>query len=48
MHCHRCGVKMMEQKRTYHKRRKWICRICGTVRMQEPKKGKKDAEKERS
>lgn len=25
---------MKEQKRTYHKKKKWICPRCGAVRMQ--------------
>jgi len=34
MYCRRCKIKMKEQKRTYHKKRKWICPRCGAVRMQ--------------
>lgn len=25
---------MKEMKRTYHKQRKWVCPVCGLVRMQ--------------
>jgi len=35
MICPRCRIKMDEQKRSFHKQRKWICRRCGLVRMQE-------------
>lgn len=34
MHCKRCKVKMREDKRSHHKRRKWICPKCGRARMQ--------------
>ena len=30
-------MKMVEQKRSFHKKRKWICKKCGAVRMQELK-----------
>ena len=36
MHCKTCRVKMREEKRTFHKKRKWICPICGKARMQGP------------
>jgi rubrerythrin len=26
---------MREEKRSFHKKRKWICPVCGTVRMQD-------------
>jgi hypothetical protein len=43
MICPRCGIKMTEQKRSFHKQRKWICRRCGLIRMQEvAKRRKKD------
>ncbi len=29
---------MKEQKRSYHKQRKWICPNCGKVRMQQTRK----------
>jgi len=29
---------MKEEKRTYHKRRKWLCPKCGYVRFQKLKK----------
>jgi predicted RNA-binding Zn-ribbon protein involved in translation (DUF1610 family) len=32
---------MREMKRSYHKKRKWVCPKCGKVVMQIPKKGKK-------
>ena len=34
MICPRCKTPMRESKRTYHKKRKWICPNCGKVRMQ--------------
>lgn len=34
MICSRCRTKMTEQKRSFHKQRKWICRKCGTVKME--------------
>jgi len=34
MTCSRCKVKMAEQKRSYHKQRKWVCPQCGAARMQ--------------
>jgi len=34
MICKHCKVKMEEKKRTYHKKRKWICPKCGRARMQ--------------
>lgn len=40
MTCPRCRTKMIEQKRSYHKRRKWICPKCGKVRFQEIKEKK--------
>ena len=36
MHCKTCRVKMREEKRSFHKKRKWICPICGKARMQGP------------
>ncbi|MCK6474566.1 MAG: hypothetical protein L6R28_22845 [Planctomycetes bacterium] len=35
MYCKRCKVKMEEQKRSYHKKRKWTCPACGRSRMQQ-------------
>jgi len=35
MICPRCKTKMTEQKRSFHKKRKWICKKCGLVKMQE-------------
>lgn len=37
MICPKCKIKMKEQKRSFHKRRKWICPKCGKVRFQEIK-----------
>jgi hypothetical protein len=34
MICRKCKVNMRELKRTYHKKRKWICPACGRARMQ--------------
>ncbi len=43
MKCPRCKSSMQEQKRTFHKQRKWICPKCGYVRFQQQKdeRGKK-------
>jgi len=38
MICPKCGVKMKEQKRVFHKQRKWVCPTCGKVRMQKAKR----------
>jgi len=32
--------EMKEQKRSFHKRRKWVCPRCGKVRFQEIKEKK--------
>lgn len=42
MNCKRCKVKMREERRSFHKNRKWICPKCGRARMQtaKPKTGK--------
>lgn len=37
MICSRCKAPMKEEKRSFHKRRKWICPKCGKVRFQQPK-----------
>lgn len=48
MYCKRCKVKMEEQSRSYHKKRKWTCAKCGRSRMQQghekgkPRKGRAD------
>ena len=34
MRCPRCRRAMREDKRTHHKKRKWICPRCGRVRFQ--------------
>lgn len=36
MYCKKCKVKMEEQSRSYHKKRKWTCPRCGRSRMQQP------------
>jgi len=33
---------MKEEKRTFHKQRKWVCPLCGKVRFQKAEKPKKD------
>jgi len=38
MICPRCKRPMREERRAYHKKRKWVCPQCGKVRMQVPKK----------
>jgi len=37
MICKRCGKAMVEEKRSFHKRRKWVCKKCGRVVMQDAK-----------
>jgi transposase-like protein len=34
MLCPRCKVGMREERRSFHKKRKWICPRCGRTRMQ--------------
>lgn len=34
MYCKRCRIKMREEKRLFHKQRKWICPKCGRVRFE--------------
>jgi hypothetical protein len=34
MYCKTCRVRMREEKRSFHKKRKWICPVCGKARMQ--------------
>lgn len=41
MICKHCKVKMREEKRSFHKKRKWICPQCGRARMQETKKDRR-------
>ncbi len=43
MRCPRCKAAMKEEKRSFHKQRKWICPKCGFVRFQQIKRspGKK-------
>ena len=36
MICPNCKTPMREQRRSYHKQRKWVCPRCGMVRMQRP------------
>ena len=38
MRCSRCRFPMKEEKRTFHKQRKWVCPRCGRVRMQQSRK----------
>gem|GEM_PF-1260928 len=40
MICPRCRIKMVEQKRTFHKKRKWVCPRCKLVCRQEQLKRK--------
>ncbi|MEQ8171741.1 MAG: hypothetical protein ABRQ38_22815 [Candidatus Eremiobacterota bacterium] len=42
MTCPECKVKMVEQKRPFHKKRKWICPVCKKVRMETVKKTRKN------
>ena len=35
MICPSCKTPMKEEKRSFHKQRKWICPQCGKVRMQQ-------------
>ncbi len=37
MICPRCKTKMSEQRRSFHKQRKWVCSKCGLVKMQKAK-----------
>ena len=37
MICQKCKAHMAERKRSYHKKRKWVCPRCGRVRMQNVK-----------
>lgn len=37
MTCPRCKVRMKEEKRSFHKQRKWVCPHCGRVRFQQVK-----------
>ena len=37
MTCPRCKTKMKEMKRSFHKKRKWVCPTCGRVRFQQAK-----------
>jgi transposase-like protein len=45
--CPVCGKGMRELRRTYHKKRKWVCPECGRVRMQKTK-GKEKERRERA
>ena len=44
MQCKKCGKNMVEQKRSFHKKRKWVCPSCGRARMQ-PGKYKRQRKK---
>ncbi len=37
MMCKFCKVKMKEEKRSFHKKRKWICPVCHRAKMQTAK-----------
>jgi len=41
MNCRRCHSPMREQKRSFHKQRKWICPKCGRARMQQVKRDRR-------
>ncbi len=43
MTCPKCKVTMREQKRVFHKNRKWICPSCGRIRFQRPKKERRES-----
>ncbi|MEW5701425.1 MAG: hypothetical protein AB1792_04265 [Candidatus Zixiibacteriota bacterium] len=47
MICPRCRSQMVEQKRVYHRQRKWICPDCQRVRFQRivPRKRQTKAKK---
>jgi len=45
MTCPRCKTAMEELKRSYHKKRKWICRQCGKIRFQQIGGGNKGAKR---
>ncbi len=38
MTCQRCKKPMREERRSHHKRRKWVCKGCGHVVYQTPRK----------
>jgi len=38
MICSKCKTAMKEERRSFHKRRKWVCPKCGAVKFQEIKK----------
>jgi transposase len=40
MTCPRCGAAMKEEKRSFHKQRKWVCPRCGKIRFQKSGKVK--------
>jgi len=46
MYCPVCRTKMVEEKRIFHKQRKWICPKCGQSRMQVSKLKKKTKRQE--
>ena len=39
MYCKRCHIRMEEQKRSFHKQRKWTCPKCGRGRIIEGHRG---------
>lgn len=38
MTCSRCRKAMREERRSHHKKRKWVCKHCGHVTYQVPRK----------
>jgi Zn finger protein HypA/HybF involved in hydrogenase expression len=34
MYCHKCKIKMKEEGRSFHKKRKWVCPVCGRAKLQ--------------
>lgn len=34
MKCKRCKSPMREERRSFHKQRKWVCPKCGRAKMQ--------------
>ena len=40
LRCPKCRIAMKEEKRSFHKQRKWICPKCGKVRFQRTRERK--------
>lgn len=38
MTCKKSRVPMRELRRSYHKKRKWVCPVCGRARMQQARR----------